>query len=541
MNPTPPKKNAPLWKRLMVTAPLLMIMTMSGCHDWLGNFDTSSNTIQEKITSQDRSELWLMDEETAWEKTRRNLIIFGHCSGPPFPSKVTIVLTPGGGTSGYEFYNDEGSTPHPTSTTQHENGSTTYTFEVNVSPQNGSFDLHMRYSPGHGTHTVTVHNGGESISKSIKVGGDSRNRLAIRERRAATSGVMASQQDYYLWRVHQWILNDETSMDAATCQDWIDFLQSEDFFLAMRFPVYPPPQDDTESYTLPLVLGTPYTPTLTLHAYQQYTTTIPFTAPLDLRAEQHTFLENELPAAPGERWMAMGVITPTAGCDNVPDLPAGNWDFQVDLALDFGGAQEAGWDQVLPLYYCYQGQDAPPFFSSAMARALGGDNLLNPSYQGWDITCIGPQPLRLYDWDFPEQAAVPLEFHNTNFALITATQTISAEHVLWPLGTDPVTVTLEYSSTLGLPWAAYADENGDIPITGPFVVEKVIPPNPQTRLWMIAEVPAGVNGIETLVITATTVTSPTQSVWTSDHVWVGDWIAPPSFDDYSIYLPLTQR
>ena len=350
------------------------------------------------------------------------------------------------------------------------------------------------------------------------------------------SRAAAPAAGYYRWLVYEHYRTTEPmTVTSDLCQDWVDLLQSEQTFVGLRFPVLPPTLSYTEPYTLPLVIG-PAGSSLALLDERVSPATTVLTVPLEYRPEHHTFLENELPAAPGEHWLAMGVVTtPTIDCANVPTL--GKWTIDANLWLDFGGAADACKGCVLPLYYCYAGQE-PPAPLAALGAVAGVT-----SYQGWGITCLGPDALYL------ESGATtpPFTLGWTHTALITPTETISLSHYLYNSGAVPVTVTLAYSSTPGLPWGVYSgtQEAPDLPlapIIGPIRLEDTWPESVR-YFWMIATVPDGTpSGAGTLVITATDVTSPAITASTRDLLWVGDWVAPPGPPLwYRLYLPLMSR
>ncbi len=49
-------------------------------------------------------------------------------------------------------------------------------------------------------------------------------------------------------------------------------------------------------------------------------------------------------------------------------------------------------------------------------------------------------------------------------------------------------------------------------------------------------------GPGSLIITATDVTSPANSAWVADALWVGAWMAPPPGPSgFRIYLPLVMK
>ncbi len=340
-----------------------------------------------------------------------------------------------------------------------------------------------------------------------------------------TQPLSAQNDTYYLWQIwqHFWPTSAMT-MTASICQDQVDLLQSGNTFFAMRFPVSPT-LPYTAPYPLPLVTGPiTYTPHLNLkYASAPYTTVL--TVPLELKPGYLGFLENRMPQAPGEHWMAMGAVTtPTVSCSSVPTMT--NWMYEAEFWLDLGGTPDAGVGATLPLYACYKGQ-TPPLFAGLA------------SSQDWGITCLGPQPISLED--------VPrIELAGTHTAWITPTQTITFYHYIRNWTGITRTVTITHTSTPTLPWQLYtafeADPNTLVPLTDtidlPASFWKIRP------LWAQATVPENTPaGAATLVITATDVTSPTLSTWTSDLVWVGEWVAPPPppWERYKVYLPLVIR
>lgn len=363
-----------------------------------------------------------------------------------------------------------------------------------------------------------------------------------------TAGPSTEADDYYVWAL-PFHFSDQEPLTTSRCQEWMDVLQSDSSFIALRFPDLPPTSTYTASSDMPVVFHAAYFPTLRLVQKGTWPQpdTVVFTTSLDYKPAHFTFLENELPAAEHERWLALGVVsTPTVTCPAELALDSGEWEFVFDVWLDFGGAKDACLECVLPFYYCYEGQATPS--ATGLGRLMQDVGLTGTAYQSWNRTCLGPQPLRLVDWDAPvDNMSPPFVLEGMNTAHVSPTQTISLSHYISNEGFESVTVTLDYSSTLGLPWGIYSgtEEGPDFPlieISQPLTLGAW---SASTRyLWMIAEVPTGTQGAETLVLTATDVTSPTQFAWASDLVWIGEWIAPPPSpfeQSHRIYLPLVLR
>lgn len=343
---------------------------------------------------------------------------------------------------------------------------------------------------------------------------------------AAPRAAAVPQDDYYLWETTQWYGADALTVTVDLCQDIVDALQPDTSFVALRFPVQPPTLAYTDPYTLPVSFRSDASPYLALLDERAWPATTVITTPLEYKPQYLTFAENELPTAPGEHWLTLGaVISPTIDCAGVPEIPGGEWEVQTQVWLDFGGVRDTCAGCTLPLYYCYEGQQSP--FQAS--RVLGNDVVT--SYQGWGITCLGPQYLTLQ----PDGGEWELTGHGG--AWITPTQTISFTHMIHNrTHTRPITFTLEISSTLEAGWAVYADEQGQTPVTGPFVVDAS--GGGVRHFWLFGQVPADTAADpHSIIITARTDDAPPTLQQVSDLMWAGDWVAPPGPFWFRIYLP----
>jgi hypothetical protein len=186
---------------------------------------------------------------------------------------------------------------------------------------------------------------------------------------------------------------------------------------------------------------------------------------------------------------------------------------------------------IFPLYYCYEGDESPLPSAGASNRVL----LEASSVQGAGITCVGPQSLRL------GTETSTWSLGGTSSAAVTPTQTISLMHYIAAPGA-PVTVALSHNGALGVNWRTYAGDSKHpdlgVPIDGPVAVQK----NKTSFFWLISDpVPtSGVSGSQSLIVTATSVISPTDLRWRGDVIWVGSWEAPPP-SGYDMYLPAVLR
>lgn len=463
--------------------------------------------------------------------------IEGRSPGPPYPKFMKVVWISPPGT----YSSAQASHPHyQTRFTRTPQGGAHVEWSLPVDPVIGNTtDVTASYDPNHDAPRTDSFGASSSLYPNT-IG------LDVRQGEGGQTGWALASTDapantYHVWQAWRRLAPaDETEMTLELCQDWAGVLQSERAFFALRFPVLPPPLAYTQPYTLPLLTGGPDDSFALLQDWSAWPPTPVLSAPIEYRPEYHSFLESELPAAPGEHWLAFGLATtPTLDCASVT-MPLEEWGFALDLKLDFGGPQDACTGCVLPVYNCYAGQEPP----SAFTRLVGASGAGVTSYQGWGVTCLGPHPLRL------AEEAPPLELRGTHAAWITPTQTISLGHSLWNWSGDPVTVTLAHSSTLGLPWGIYAGTHTKpytplTPIAGPIRLEDRPFPGWIRYFWLIADVPSEApSGAETLTISATDVSSPANHATNWDLLWVGDWVEPPPYEGelgFRLYLPLVLR
>jgi hypothetical protein len=463
----------------------------------------------------------------------------GQAQGPPYPDKMKITWYPDlENCYKFRFYDD----PMP------EPGGPPYVWNLEVNPQTGEtaqievfFDY---YGPMSNSFTVEAGDQKESFSGNDRLGA-----WPIIPRSAAPQDTTPQARtanplddDYYFWETTLYYgFWRGPEMTTELCQRGIDFLQSGTTFAAVRFPVQPPTLVYSDPYTLPVAFRGEYTPTMKLVDYSARATSV-LTMPLEYKFDYLGFMESELPWAVGEHWMALGVPSePKITCP--PGIDSDNMEVIIELALDFGGEKDACTDCVLPVYYCYEGEQQP-MLDSLVQGLINQEQELGiglESYQGSGITCLGPDPLRLEDEENPSP---PFAIRGEWTVWITETQTISLVHEIYTLNDAPVTVNLDYTSTLDLPWGIYSGTwNGPdiplVPLDEPLTLDAI---TPSRYFWVIADVPAGKNGPEILQITARSVTTPKPQAVTADLIWIGDWIPPSEAKvETKIYLPMVLR
>lgn len=197
-----------------------------------------------------------------------------------------------------------------------------------------------------------------------------------------------------MWEVGRWVDSPGITLTTSLCDDWLSLLQSDAAFLAARVPIVPPAYP-TQSFTIPLAIRTPQSAVLYLLQDPWPQTTV-VSAPLELRPDRFTFANAELPSAPGEAYVALGLSQAPLACPEGLDIPPDDWHLRGSVWLDLQAQPDNCANCVLPIYYCYEGQDLPAIepLPAALLRPLAHTAGLD-GYQGQGITCLGPDLLTL--------------------------------------------------------------------------------------------------------------------------------------------------
>lgn len=323
------------------------------------------------------------------------------------------------------------------------------------------------------------------------------------------------------WRVARTFSPQDSTLNTDQCQQLVDWVQSDAVFFAMSLPISPTAYV-TEAHRISLYPGDRYSSTLQLFGSVSGPTTPVITLPLTLRPERLNFAATSLPATTGYEWITIGAEGVPATCPAGLNLAPNDWYMVSDLLLDLSHQPGNCTGCVLPGYFCYEGQEAP--------LALG-----TTSYQGDGITCVGPEMTDLGD-------TTSWVMSGSSTSIVTPTQVISLPHFFYvPSSLGTIAFSLSMTSTLDVEWGFYEGTwdapDLNAPISPPFNVESL------AYFWLVsAPVPTTtVDGPYSVVLSATSVLTPSEVRWASDLVWVGGWVAPPLDEGYKVYLPLVVR
>lgn len=339
----------------------------------------------------------------------------------------------------------------------------------------------------------------------------------------------AQTADVPLWTLQQ-EANPAITLTTALCEDWLNFLQREEVFIAMRMPAAT--DAITRSYPLPVLVGPPGVPAASGFSIWDYSngppTAIVTHAPLAFRAQYVHFAASALPAAAGEHWSTLGLAaTPPLTCPAGLNSGPGAWTNHLQLVADLSGEPASCEGCRVTFYYCYEGETLPPELAPASIQSI----------QREGVTCLGPVQ-HLLNAD-----PLPWTLHADTAAWISPTHVLSLPHTVELSSGQygPLTLTLHYTADLAADWGVYADSGGRPDLSQPITTSLVLERSPYggggwQDLWFVAEAPTDTAwGPYTLHITTTATLTPALYVGNTDMIWVGEWVAPRP---YRLYLPL---
>ena len=287
----------------------------------------------------------------------------------------------------------------------------------------------------------------------------------------------------------------------------------------MRLPIGPTTvSGGAVGYDSPLLFGADnegndLSPKLRIFANPEWQTLVE--GNMELRPERLAFLDETLPAADGEAWLALGLAPDAPDCPPDSGAPANEWDASLELNLDLNQAPNTCIGCELLLYACWEGQELPPI---AAMKAT--------SFAASNITCIGPQRVTLApdpsDWTLIAPTS----------AIITPTETISFSYGLRSMN-QPISVALTLSSSLPVDWTLFHETPDGLPD-----LNRPLPPTVNAgfdTLWfwaMGSALPAGTaHGPYVVEIHAVNQDDVTDDRFVDNFIWVGDWVAPPPKPD----------
>ena len=223
------------------------------------------------------------------------------------------------------------------------------------------------YDLFHKTSTVTERTSNTVVEMTVSSNARSQ---SARSRMEHPMVVPQADEPLDVWNVETWIDPAGITLTTELCQNLVDTARRDEFFFATRMPLAPAEPDSIDR-PLPHIFDSPYSQTVKLIDTQHPGTDI-LTGTLEYRFERFSFLANELPSAPGETWMALGLRdTGPVTCPTGLNLAPGSWSIMAETLLNLSRQPDNCEGCTLRTYYCYEGTDSPlDYFTSQAARTL---------------------------------------------------------------------------------------------------------------------------------------------------------------------------
>lgn len=178
----------------------------------------------------------------------------------------------------------------------------------------------------------------------------------------------------------------EATMTQSVCEQMVEQGQSANMFIPWRVPV----ADQillNQSYSLPLVV----TDTHSLKMELISSSTV-VTIPMEVRLDATLWANQNLPAATGEVWVALGIDSDTV--INCPVMNSDSYTLATYMTLDLSSRPQVCTNCILPAYACYRTGAAQSLLLQGMAGLLA-DDLKITAVDGF--SCLGPGETQLVD------------------------------------------------------------------------------------------------------------------------------------------------
>jgi hypothetical protein len=338
------------------------------------------------------------------------------------------------------------------------------------------------------------------------------------------------------WRFNHWLYlpGGGEELALADAQEVMDYLQSGDFFIGVRFPV--PTEADVLPYRLPVAMPPNDLPVIAIVDHD-----LPWQdddrsqsvgdVTLEYLPERNEWLENTMPDVPATRWAALAPSgDEVAFMEERFPLDAGVWEFYVTGIVELMD-QPAGCDGcVLEIFACHEGSEPPPVFDTLLS--LGWAKTAGVQTDG--VTCVGPWAERLVDsWSgSPADFDPPFAFSGQGVRRVQPPETVQFRHLLQTDGSQ--TMSFRVETTGSGTWTLYeGDFDGpDLgrPVTGNLTVTGF------DEVWLVGDIPGDApSGPEQVTVYAGRASAPAAELWVTNVVWVGEWVPPEGGDESMDY------
>lgn len=373
---------------------------------------------------------------------------------------------------------------------------------------------------------IFLDNGERFAAKSVHAfaGSDAARLVTPQRESSAWDEIRASEPiSVTAWDLYRFVDPKGITLTTQLCQEYVRQGQTNSLFVAWRVPITGTILPG-QAYPLPIIANEEKSPNLAFYGLG----TSDFEMSLELRWDAMHWAEQNLPSAPGETWLALGIDrSQTLTCPEHLYSPADRWSYLINATLNLSHLPDACADCELVSYGCYRAQPGERL-TSALAFASLHPGQVRRYSEG--VVCAGPSVSTL---TAAHQSGGPdlgwKLYGLTLMTSVTATHPITLDHWVENNTQSAQTLTIDVASDLsGAVWRAYRSIPQDpaaIDLSRPLGDQiDVLPggyPNADNHIWLVADAPADAQGAYTVTLTLSNPALTPASSRKMTNIWVG--------------------
>lgn len=457
---------------LLICLGVLVSFSSLGCGEGGGGGgcggSTSSNSVDRgmDVLFDAKSEPETLNPQASYNLGDRvQLNLKGYLSGS---NPGEFIWTPPSGAVNIQF---PGRQPDP--------GGPPYTFS-GLTPAQIATGINVSYqvsqemvNDGYFFDSLSILQGENSVSSQVQHFSISKLAAAEPPARSLPTRQLNAPQASDIWYVNHYT-DVETNLTTQICQDMVAQAQSANTFMAWRVPVAGTTLPN-QPYTVPILTQSSNSPYTILQTYGAGDVSMP----LEVRGAASEWANQNLPAAQGEMWVALGV-KPGATITCPAGLNVNAYSLNAEIQLDLTSLPDDCAGCVLEFFGCYKTETMPAALRAA--AALAPNSLTTDGY-----TCLGEDMvLNMGSWAYDDF---------TESLLLKPGDPIYIHYFVFNWDTAPITLSLAPAPTLpGAAWVIRPGLAADPwqPDMGAVVGSQVtVPGNGQFHFHIFSTVPAG--------------------------------------------------
>ena len=456
---------------LLLVVGLFFALSMLGCGGGGGGCggSTSSNSVDRgmDLLFTARSEPDVLNPQATYQKgDRLELTLKGYLPGGD-PGK--FIWTPPAGAVNFQF---PGRQPDPGGPPFVFSGLTPAQIAAGFNVSYEVSEAIINEGSGYFSDSLSIQQGQNQISSQIHHFTGSKLAAAAEPLHTLPARAITRPLVSDIWYVNHYT-DVESNLTTQGCEDLVAQGQSANTFMAWRLPVTSTTLPN-QPYTVPVLTQETNSPYMILEMYGSGNVAMP----LEVRATASEWANQNLPAAPGEMWVALGV-QPDAQVTCPAGLNLNAYSLKAEIQLDLTNLPDQCAGCTLEFYGCYKTEAMPAALRAAAALAPN-------SLTAGGFTCLGEDMvLNMGNWAYDD---------NTESLLLKPGDPIYIHYFVFNWGSDPITLNLAPAPTLpGAAWVIRPGQAADPwqPDMGAVVGSTVtVPGNGQFHFHIFSTTPA---------------------------------------------------